>query len=428
MTSSSRRVVVTGLGVASAFGVGRPALVEGLASGRSAIGPMEGLRAELPPGLGGQLDLPTREFRNYFDTRVLRLSTMTRQTILGCIACGDLLQDAGLSVDDEVHPTRGAYLGSFIMPPAYIKQFNAMNILARRPDGQELGYVLDDADLEEALKKASAFDFLRALPNMPSSHLSIQAGAQGPTCTYLGSDSSGIQAITMAAGAISDGLADSMIAGGAFCPYQEVHLAWQFVRGLYSETGAVQPYAEGRTGTVPGEGAGLLYLEEREQALARGATILAEVIGSGQRLSPKGAGEDVSMRADTLRAALPSGQPDWIGAGATGHGQLDQLEAEGYIEAFGEDGLAESGLVTITDQVGFSGPACSPMNLISALLAARGEVVPHRDTSLDADEGACAALASAIGRSGKVGGGSVVLGSSFSLDGVHAAIAMRVEG
>lgn len=427
MTNRSRRVVVTGIGVASAFGVGRAALVAGLESGRSAIAPLQGLKASLSPNLGGQLDLPRKEYRNHFDTRLLRLSTMTRQTILGCLACGDLLADAGQEVDAEQYPNRGAYLGSFIMPPDYLKQFGAMRILARRPDGEERGYVLDDAHLFEALKKASAFDFLRALPNMPSSHLSIQSGAQGPTCTYLGSDSSGIQAIQMAYGAIQAGLAETMVTGGAFCPYQEVHLAWQHVRGLYGPSGQVTPYEDDAVGSAPGEGAALLFLEEREHALARGAKILAEVVGAGQRTAPQGGAEDLAMRTEVLRAAVPEGAPDWIGPTGLGHASLDQLEADAYVAAFGADGLNKTGLVSVTRQVGFSGPATGPLNLVAALLAARGDAAPSRGVASETNDPARAALLGAMGRSGRVGAGSVVVGSSFSYDRVHSAIALRVE-
>ena len=413
--------------MASAFGVGRVALAAGLESGSSEISQLQGLKASLSPDLGGQLDLPRKEYRNHFDTRLLRLSTMTRQTILGCLACGDLLADAGQELDAEQHPNRGAYLGSFIMPPDYLKQFGAMRILARRPDGEERGYVLDDAHLFEALKKASAFDFLRALPNMPSSHLSIQAGAQGPTCTYLGSDSSGIQAIQMAYGAIQAGLADAMVTGGAFCPYQEVHLAWQHVRGLFGATGQVIPYGDAASGSAPGEGAALLFLEEREHAIARGATILAEVIGAGQRTAPEGGGEDLAMRTEVLRAAVPEGAPDWIGPSAIGHAALDQLEADAYVAAFGTDGLDRAGLVSVTQQVGFSGPATAPLNLVAALLAARGDAAPVRGSAGETNDPARAALLGAMGRSGRVGSGSVVLGSSFSYDRVHSAVALRVE-
>ena len=417
------------MGFASALGVGRDAVRTGLEQGSTCLLDLEERLARVPPGAGAVLDLPRKEFRNYFDTRVLRLSTMTRQTTLGCIAAGDLLVDAGCPPNGTEYADKGAYLGSFIVPPDFAKQVKAVRILAHRPDGEDTGYVLDDARLDEAMKMASAFDFLRALPNMPSAHLSIQAGYQGPACTYLGSDSSGMQAMGMAVGAIQSGLATAMIAGGAFFPFQEVHLAWQESRGLWADAGPVaqrvRPYAADRTGTLPGEGAALFYFEEREAALARGATILAEVVGFGQRFVTPGGDDDLSVRVDTLRAALPDAAPDWIAPLGLGHPELDALEAQAYQRAFG-DSLGQSGLVTLVPQIGYCGPAAGPLNLVAALLAAAGEASPKR-TEVLADEN-CSALARAMGQAGKSGPGSVVLGSSFSLDGVHAALALRVGG
>jgi len=422
----TRRVVVTGIGVTSAFGVGREALLEGLAAGQPAFQPLEGLLGEIPPGRGALLDLPRKEFRDWFDTRVLRLSTMTRQTTLGCIACGALLRDADRpTVEGDEHADKGAYLGSFIVPPDFSKQFVAMQLLARRPSGQSRGVVLDDAGLAAAMKRASAFDFLRALPNMPSSHLSIQTGYQGPACTYLGSDSSGMQAMVMAVGAIQSGIANVMVAGGAFCPFQEVHLAWQQQRGLWTEAGEVLPYGKDRSGTLPGEGSALFCFEDRDTALARGATILGEVLGVGQRCLTPGAGEAVDVRAEVLRLALPEGSPDWIGPSALGHPELDGLEAQAYEQVFGDD-LDRSGLVTVTPLVGFSGPAAGPLNFAGALLAGSGAVRPARSNIDAGADPACSRLAGALGRHGATGDGAVVLGSSFSLDGVHAALALRV--
>ena len=417
MSGVGRRVVVTGLGVTSAFGVGREALAEGLSSGGSAFGPLDGRLGQVSPGSGAVLDLPRKEFRNWFDPRVLRLSTMTRQTTLGCIACGALLRDAGCPEDGTVHPDKGAYLGSFIVPPDLRKQFIATQLLAHRPDGEETGWVLDDAGLATAMKKASAFDFLRALPNMPSSHLSIQTGFQGPACTYLGSDSSGLQAVVMAVGAIRSGLADAMVAGGAFCPFQEVHLTWQGERGMWSTDGSVRAFAADATGTLPGEGAGLLYLEEYEAAKARGATILAEVTGAGQRIGVPGSGEDVGLRADTLRAAMPDGAPDLAAPTGMGHAQLDRLEDEAWAVAFG-DAVDSMAAVTAVPQVGFTGPATAPINVVAALLAACGDGAPPPLAT------ASSGLGAALGRPSPTGAGTTVLASSFSLDGVHAALAL----
>jgi len=429
MSVSSPRVVVTGLGVASPLGVGRKAFAEGLASGRCAIEELDGRLSLVAPGAGALVDVPRKEFRNYFDTRLLRLSTMTRQTTLGCIACGTLLEDADCPPNGESYADRGAYLGSFIVPPDFAKQARAATIMSHRPENQPRGYVIDDARLDEAMRMASAFDFLRALPNMPSAHLSIQAGYQGPACTYLGSDSSGLQSMGMAVGAIRSGTAVAMIAGGAFCPFQEVHLAWQQTRGLWAGSGAkaesrVLPYGEGRTGTLPGEAGALFLFEEREHALERGANILAEVTGFAQRFAAPGEGEDVQVRVDALRAACSEGDVDWVAPSGLGHPELDLLEAQAYEQALGAR-LDTAGMVNVVPKLGFSGPAAAPMQLAAALMVARGETtVPAMNVDAAPD---CAALAASASRSGKAGVGSVVLGSSFSLDGVHAALALRVE-
>jgi 3-oxoacyl-(acyl-carrier-protein) synthase len=416
---TEREIVVTAWSATSAFGAGADAMAAGLASSTPVFTDLDGTLALAPPGRGGVLDLPRKEFRNWFDTRVLRLSTMTRQTTLGCIACGDLMKRAGIEPGGE-HPAQGAYLGSFILPPAFKKQAVAMRLLSHRPEGESTGYVLDDSKLDQAMKKASAFDFLRALPNMPSSHLSIQTGFQGPACTYLGSDASGMQAIVMAAGAIRSNLADGMVAGGAFSPFQEVHLHWQQLRGLWSTEGAAKPFAADRSGTMPGEGSALLYLEERSAAEARGATILGTVVGWAQRFGAPGE-DELAVRVDTLKAALPEGVPDWVAPSGTGHVDLDRLEALAYREAFGD--LSNAGAVSVVDRVGFTGPASGPLNLVAGLLAGQGADVARSQVAGDADT---ADLAAALGRSGRTGDGAVVLSSSFSLDGIHAAIAVRI--
>ena len=418
--ANQREVVVTAWSATSAFGAGVDALASGLATGAPAFSALEGTLALSPPGRGGVLDLPRKEFGKWFDTRLLRLSTMTRQTTLGCIACGDLMRRAGIEGGGE-HPDKGAYLGSFIVPPDFKKQAVAMRLLSHRPEGADTGYVLDDDKLDQAMKKASAFDFLRALPNMPSSHLSIQTGFQGPACTYLGSDASGLQSLVMAAGAVRSNLADGMLGGGAFCPFQEVHLWWQGLRGLWSPDGDARPFASDRSGSVPGEGSALLFLEERGAAEARGATILGTVLGWSQRFAAPGE-DDLAVRVETLKAALPDGEPDWIAPSGLGHPELDRLEALAYREAFGA--LPQAGAVSVVGQVGFSGPAAAPLNLVAALIAAQGSPIARPTVQGDADT---ADMAAALGRSGRTGAGAVVLGSCFSLDGVHAALAVRLE-
>jgi 3-oxoacyl-(acyl-carrier-protein) synthase len=434
MTDTTRSVVVTGVGLATPLGVGREALLEGLATGQSVLAPLDGLFGKVAPGRGALLDLPRKRFKEWINTRILRLSTMTRQTTLGCIAASDAAASAGLPVDMETrnpedlekHLDRGCFLGSFIVPPPFTKQIKAARILARRPPGQDSGWVLDDTRLGEAMKMASGFDFLRALPNMPSSHLSIQLAYQGPACTMLGSDTSGMQAIVQAVGTIRSGQANVMVAGGAFCPFQEVHLAWQHHRGLYADARGVdltpRPFGVGASGTLPGEAAAVIVLESREHAEARGATILAEITGTAQRVLAPGEPDEIDVRAETLRLAAPDGAI-WLGPTALGQLELDRLEAAAYDAAFGD--LSGSAAVAVAPTLGFSGPAHGPTQLIAALLAASGELAPAR-TTVDAAPG-CASLAGALGRTAATGPGTTAVASSFSLDGILAAVGVRIH-
>lgn len=428
MAGASRRVVITGIGVTSPYGVGPAALADGLSAGRSGFAPLEGRLGVLPPGVGAQLDLPRKQFKEWFDTRVLRLSTMTRQTLLGCVAAGDLLKGMGLAPDGSKHLDKGAFLGSFIVPPDFAKQVRAIRILSRRPDSKDSGFVLDDTRLVEAMKFASAFDFLRALPNMPSSHLSIQTGFQGPACTYLGSDASGLQALGMAVHTIRAGQTNAMIAGAAFSPFQEVHLAWQYKRGLWNDDEIaaeqrVRPYSI-RSGNAPGEGGAVFYLEERGYAEARGATILAEVTGYGQRVLPPSSDGQVDVRAEALRAALPEGSPDWVAPSALGRADMDRLDAGAHALAFGSEFAA--GTVAVTPTIGFAGPATGPLQLAAALLSARGDATPARGLDVDVDP-ASSVLADGFLRTGATGAGTTAVTSCFSLDGVHAAFGVRIE-
>lgn len=428
MASAPRRVVITGIGITSPYGVGTAPLIEGLSAGTCALRALDGRLAMVPPGIGAKLDLPRKEFKHWFNTRVLRLSTMTRQTQLGCIAAGDLLKSMGLEADGTRHLDKGAFLGSFIVPPDMRKQVRTTRVLNHRPEGEATGHVQDDSRLAEAMKMASAFDFLRALPNMPSSHLSIQLGFQGPACTYLGSDASGLQAVGMAVQVIRRGQASAMVAGGAFDPFQEVHLAWQSQRGFWNRDDLapeqrVRPFSV-RHGNAPGEGGAVFYLEEREAALERGATILAEVTGYGQRFLTPGLADEAAVRSDALRVASADA-PDWIVPTALGRPDQDALEAQAWTDAYGAD-LGGAAAVMATPNIGFAGPATAPLQLAAGILAARGDLAPARGLDVDAAPG-CAAMADALGRSGSTGPGTTVLASSFTIDGVHAALGVRVE-
>jgi 3-oxoacyl-(acyl-carrier-protein) synthase len=207
-----------------------------------------------------------------------------------------------------------------------------------------------------------------------------------------------------------------------------VHLTWQSQRRLWSEgeqspEQRVRPFST-RGGTLPGEGGAVFYLEDREAALARGATALAEVTGYGQRFVTPGGDADASVRSDALKAAA-DGTPDWIAPTGLGRPDMDALEVAAYNDAFGAD-LGGAAAVLATPWIGFSGPATAPLQLAVGILAARGELVPQHPIEAEAASG-CESMMAALGRTGRTGAGAHLVSSCFSIDGVHAAFGVRIE-
>src|SRR5262249_19887120 len=146
---------------------------------------------------------------------------------------------------------------------------------------------------------------LKYLPNMLATHISILMDCQGPSNTITEAESAATVAIGEAARIIARGRADVMISGGAdskIHPRSLVRMSLldQMSRWSGDPRGSCRPFDLRRDGWVPGEGAGILILEGREHALARGARIYGEVLGFGSGcdavpggLDPDGAGAEV---------------------------------------------------------------------------------------------------------------------------------------
>ncbi len=361
-------VVVTGLGVVIPGGVGLAAFLEFLKGGDRAIHALPPSRAAgLPPGFGGVV--PRESLRGRFDGKLLRTSTMADATLLGVCAAHEALADAGLRYEDGPFPEAGVYIGSSICPPSFDKQARTALGLGER--GEAPGsWWMDDGRLGQALKSQSAFDFLKALPNMVASHLSIQGNLQGPVGTFLGSDASGLQAVGEAWHAIRNGDAEVMLCGAAFSPFQEIHLAWLKHRGLLSSwegppEESPLPYGHRGRGMVPAEGAVVLVLEKESRACRRGARSYGRLTGYATRFAlPGEARAAVAAREDVLRAAMGKSTV------------LDAVSLDGpgipWVEDADEEALLSWGnlprfLPSATS--GFLGPVTGPLGLTGLLLA-----------------------------------------------------------
>ncbi len=417
-----RRVVITSIGIASPIGIGAGAFWDALRAGRNGIETFEeGDLAGLPPAAGGRVTVPMAVAREYFDPRTLRNATMHGSTLHAVVATGDCLARSGL--DDGDKPAYGCYVGTKQHYPPYAKQAKGALILAEG-DGDG-GYVFDDVRLGQAMRAQSAFDFLRTLPNMTGSHVSIRGRFQGPVCTFLGSTSSGLQAVIEAWREIREGRAEGMLAAGAWTPYDTLYQGYLVRRGLAAPVGETEmrPFDRRRRGMLPADGAAALLLEDLEVAQARGATILAEVVGGACSFAVPDSDRDLEARVDAIHAAIPDDLTvDAIGADGASHPRLDELEGRAWTEALGEERAASAHWIAPSACIGYAGPAASVLSAAAVALSMRDGVVPPLP-HLDEPDPACGAVTPRPTEQPATVRGAAV--SAFSFEGIHATLALQ---
>lgn len=342
------RVVITGVGAATAFGRGPDLLLEGMLAGETRIRKLDEPEARLRPGYGAPLTLGPAAIRDLPNSRDMRPGTMTRYTFLSTLALGDAMQEGAVPWDDgDGALRRGAFVASYTNSDRFDKYVRfAHHVSGTDENGRP---VIHDERVPDAIKKFSGFEFLKLMNNMPTAHAGIHGRCQGPCNTFLGTPAGGVQAIGRACFAIQDGLADTMYAGGVGSSAHPQMMMVRATRRLSADPGAIperagRPFDRGATGIVPGEAGGMIVLESEETARARGARVQAEVAGYGEWFvppaSPRGlpaspAGTVRAIRRALDRAGVDASDIDFVVAHGESRPDLDRLEAMGLAEALG---------------------------------------------------------------------------------------------
>lgn len=276
--ASAPEVVITGMGLVSPLGIGNQAVGEALRAGRSGIRALESFDASaLPVRIGGEV----RGFnpKDYIVQRKT-LKVMARDSQIGIAASVLACQDAGIA-PGKVDPERfGVVLGA--------------DRICGSLEDSEAPYrkCIQQGQFDfrlwgtEGMANSFPLSFLKVLPNMIASHVSIVQDARGPNNTIHQGDVSGLQAIVEAARVIQRGAADVMIAGGASSRATPLDWAIHCVVGRLSRRNddpatVLRPFDADRSGEVYGEGAAVFVLESRRHAEARHARVLARLLGLG---------------------------------------------------------------------------------------------------------------------------------------------------
>ena len=416
-----RRVVVTGLGMVSPLGCGIDATWSAILAGHSGIARIENFKVDdLTCQIAGQLPLGSRTEGKYNpdDWMEPKESRKVDPFIVYAVAAADqAIEDSGwhpVSQDDQV--ATGVLIGSGIGGLQGIEE-TAHTLRDRGP------------------RRVSPFFIPGRLINLASGHVSIRHGLKGPNHAVVTACSTGAHSIGDAARLVSVGDADVMVAGGAESPVCRIALAgFASAKALSTHfndrpAAASRPYDRDRDGFVMGEGAGIVVVEEREHALARGARIYGEVIGYGlsgdayhiTSPAPDGDGARRCMAMALKRAGISAHDLDYINAHGTSTQAGDEIELKAVESLVGDAG-GKISMSSTKSATGHLLGAAGAIEAIFSLLAIRDNVVPP---TLNLDNPSVETAFDLVPHRARKRTVDTVLSNSFGFGGTNASLVMR---
>ncbi len=325
--SSSRRVVITGLGVVASIGHTVEAFWSSLVAGRGGI---HRITLFDPAEYASQIGAEVRDWdpAQHMDPKEARRND--RYTHFGFVAAKQAFADSGLDMAREDGDRVGVIIGSGI--GGMYTYESQLKVLAERGP-----------------RKVSPFTIPSLIGNMCSGLVAIEYGARGPNFGVVSACATGTHALGEAAHTIRRGDADVMIAGGseaAITPFAYASFCAMKAMSTRNDTPetACRPFDKGRDGFIMGEGAGVLVLESLEHAQARGARIYCELAGYAATCDafhitqpdPEGKGLSMAMKRALASAEVRPEQIDYINAHGTSTPYNDKFETLAIKKVFGD--------------------------------------------------------------------------------------------
>ncbi|HYG98727.1 MAG TPA: beta-ketoacyl-ACP synthase II [Terriglobales bacterium] len=408
----ARRVVITGIGLICGVGNTTEEVWRNLLAGKSGVGPITHFDASQ---FNSQIAAEVKNFDpiNWIEKKEIK--KMGRFIHLAIAAADEAMKCSGLEVAPQNATRVGVHIGSGIGGFDVIEREHA-NLLQGGP------------------RKISPFFIPAAIVNLAAGHVSIRYGAKGPneaTCT----------ACTTSAHAIGDAFkiiqrcdADVMIAGGTEAAITPMGVGgFAALRALSTRNDAPEkasrPWDKDRDGFVIGEGAAILILEELEHARARGAKIIAELVGYGMSAdayhitAPAEHGEGgyrVMMNA-MADAKIQPEQIGYINAHGTSTDLGDKLETEAIRNAFGEHAykLSVSSTKSMTGHV-LGGAGALEAGITA--LALRDQIIPPTINLENPDEGCDLDYTPNVAKKKEM---EFALSNSFGFGGTNGSLIFR---
>jgi len=371
--ANNTEVVITGVGVVSPIGIGKEAFWNSLRTGQSGVGPLSfAADTDLRVKFGGEItDFNAKQFVK--PRKSLKL--MCREIQTGYSAAALAIQDSKLSKGD-VDPDRyGVVLGAEMFYCDLHELADAYRKCV--VDGQ----LRPELWGEGAMSDLNPLWMLKQLPNMVACHVAITEDARGPNNTITLDEASCLLALIESVSVIQRGHADVMVTGGAGTRINLTRILYRG-DGVWSHRhddpqAASRPFDADRDGGVIGEGAGAFILESREHAEARGANIVARVLGYGRSFgggaNQRGGCVDGirrSINAALRNAEVTAADVGHVNANGTSQIAPDQVEAQAI-----RDCLGDTPVTAPKSYFGCLGAGAGVVEMTASILAiAEGEV------------------------------------------------------
>jgi len=363
---SKRRVVITGIGIIAANGIGKKAFWEAIKEGRSGIGLIERFDAScFPTRMGGEV----KNFNpgDYIDRK--NIKRMDRTAHFAIAASKMAVQDAKIELGNGYAKRTGVIIGTSMCG---------------------VGFLLEQHQIfvEAGPSRVSPFTALAAFPDACTSQVSIALGLKGPSFSLSTACSSASDAVGYALDAIQSSKLDFILMGGSeatiFAPIYATFCAARAMSTRNDEPArACRPFNLDRDGFVLGEGAGIFVLEEYKHAKRRGAHIYAEVLGHGMTCdayhmtAPDPSGDEAAraMEMAMKNARIKPKDVDYINAHGTSTPLNDKTETMIIKKVFGKHAY-NIPASSIKSMIGHLIGAAGSVELVATLLAMDEQILP----------------------------------------------------
>jgi 3-oxoacyl-[acyl-carrier-protein] synthase II len=367
-----RRVVVTGLGVVSSIGIGWQEFWKNLLAGKSGIDTVRSIdTTSYEHHRAGEVRcFPAHDFVNRH-----KVAKLGRASLFAIAASKMAVKDAGFTGDNSKVLINGICVGT-TMGESQLIEFMEKTMVDS--DESQIGNL-------EALSYPA---------NSIATNVADELNIEGQNILFANACAAGNYALGYAFDLIQNGKADVMLAGGSDSLSR---IAFTGFGRLYAmSTDICQPFDINRNGMMLGEGAGMLFLEEYNSAINRGATIYAEIGGYGMSCdahhmtNPDPAGVVKAIQKSLKSAEIKVEDVNYISAHGTGTPENDKAECEAINRVFGER-TPKIPVSSIKSMLGHTMGAASALESITCCLAVKyGQVPPtinllNRDPFCDID-------------------------------------------